>query len=284
MVKVIDYMRDYLVLVIKGFIIGIANIIPGVSGGTLAITLGIYEKLINAVSHFISNIKENLKLIIPILVGAILSLAILSNVISYALEHFKVPTTLFFLGLIVGGLPLIYKKVDKSINASNILIIIITFALVVSFTFLDSGNTVISFKTMDTFKYISLLFIGMIAAATMVIPGISGSFVLMMLGYYEPIINTIKDLTHFMNIGHNMLILIPFGIGILIGIVLIAKTIEFLLSKHEEKTYFGIIGFVLASIVSILINMGLTNNMGFIVCGIILFILGFGIAYRLGEK
>ena len=125
MVKVIDYMRDYLVLVIKGFIIGIANIIPGVSGGTLAITLGIYEKLINAVSHFISNIKENLKLIIPILVGAILSLAILSNVISYALEHFKVPTTLFFLGLIVGGLPLIYKKVDKSINASNILIIII---------------------------------------------------------------------------------------------------------------------------------------------------------------
>lgn len=284
MVKVIDYMRDYLVLVIKGFIIGIANIIPGVSGGTLAITLGIYEKLINAVSHFISNIKENLKLIIPILVGAVLSLAILSNVISYALEYFKVPTTLFFLGLIVGGLPLIYKKVDKSINASNILIIIITFALVVSFTFLDSGNTVISFKTMDTFKYISLLFIGMIAAATMVIPGISGSFVLMMLGYYEPIINTIKDLTHFMNIGHNILILIPFGIGILIGIVLIAKAIEFLLSKHEEKTYFGIIGFVLASIVSILINMGLTNNMGFIVCGIILFILGFGIAYRLGEK
>lgn len=277
-------MRDYLVLVIKGFIIGIANIIPGVSGGTLAITLGIYEKLINAVSHFISNIKENLKLIIPILVGAVLSLAILSNVISYALEHFKVPTTLFFLGLIVGGLPLIYKKVDKSINASNILIIIITFALVVSFTFLDSGNTAISFKTMDTFKYISLLFIGMIASATMVIPGISGSFVLMMLGYYEPIINTIKDLTHFMNIGHNILILIPFGIGILIGIVLIAKAIEFLLSKHEEKTYFGIIGFVLASIVSILINMGLTNNMGFIVCGIILFILGFGIAYRLGEK
>lgn len=284
MVKVIDYMRDYLVLVIKGFIIGIANIIPGVSGGTLAITLGIYEKLINAVSHFISNIKENLKLIIPILVGAVLSLAILSNVISYALEYFKVPTTLFFLGLIVGGLPLIYKKVDKSINASNILIIIITFALVVSFTFLDSGNTAISFKTMDTFKYISLLFIGMIASATMVIPGISGSFVLMMLGYYEPIINTIKDLTHFMNIGHNILILIPFGIGILIGIVLIAKAIEFLLSKHEEKTYFGIIGFVLASIVSILINMGLTNNMGFIVCGIILFILGFGIAYRLGEK
>lgn len=277
-------MKEYLVLAIKGFIIGVANIIPGVSGGTLAITLGIYERLINAISHFMKNIKENIKLLFPIGIGAVLSLAILSNAISYALTNFKFPTTLFFIGLIVGGIPLLYKKIDKEINGKNILLMLITFSIVVLFTFMDSGNKVISFANMDIYKYITLFIVGIIAAATMVIPGISGSFVLMLLGYYEPIINTIKDFTHLNNIASNLAILIPFGIGVLVGIVLIAKLIEYLLAKHEVPTYFMIIGFILASIISIIVEAGLTTNIMFIVSGIILFMLGFVIAYKLGEK
>lgn len=277
-------MKEYLVLAIKGFIIGVANIIPGVSGGTLAITLGIYERLINAISHFMKNIKENIKLLFPIGIGAGLSLAILSNAISYALTNFKFPTTLFFIGLIVGGIPLLYKKIDKEVNGKNILLMLITFSIVVLFTFMDSGNKVISFANMDIYKYITLFIVGIIAAATMVIPGISGSFVLMLLGYYEPIINTIKDFTHLNNIASNLAILIPFGIGVLVGIVLIAKLIEYLLAKHEVPTYFMIIGFILASIISIIVEAGLTTNITFIVSGIILFMLGFVIAYKLGEK
>ena len=277
-------MKEYLVLASKGFIIGVANIIPGVSGGTLAITLGIYERLINAISHFMKNIKENIKFLFPIGIGAVLSLAILSNAISYALTNFKFPTTLFFIGLIVGGIPLLYKKVDKEVNGKNILLMLITFSIVVLFTFMDSGNKVISFANMDIYKYITLFVVGIIAAATMVIPGISGSFVLMLLGYYEPIINTIKDFTHLNNIASNLAILIPFGIGVLVGIVLIAKLIEYLLAKHEVPTYFMIIGFILASIISIIIEAGLTTNIMFIVSGIILFMLGFVIAYKLGEK
>ena len=277
-------MKEYLVLAIKGFIIGVANIIPGVSGGTLAITLGIYERLINAISHFMKNIKENIKLLFPIGIGAGLSLAILSNAISYALTNFKFPTTLFFIGLIVGGIPLLYKKIDKEVNGKNILLMLITFSIVVLFTFMDSGNKVISFANMDIYKYITLFIVGIIAAATMVIPGISGSFVLMLLGYYEPIINTIKDFTHLNNIASNLAILIPFGIGVLVGIVLIAKLIEYLLAKHEVPTYFMIIGFILASIISIIVEAGLTTNIMFIVSGIILFMLGFVIAYKLGEK
>ena len=277
-------MKEYLVLAIKGFIIGVANIIPGVSGGTLAITLGIYERLINAISHFMKNIKENIKFLFPIGIGAVLSLAILSNAISYALTNFKFPTTLFFIGLIVGGIPLLYKKIDKEVNGKNILLMLITFSIVVLFTFMDSGNKVISFANMDIYKYITLFIVGIIAAATMVIPGISGSFVLMLLGYYEPIINTIKDFTHLNNIASNLAILIPFGIGVLVGIVLIAKLIEYLLAKHEVPTYFMIIGFILASIISIIVEAGLTTNIMFIVSGIILFMLGFVIAYKLGEK
>ncbi len=277
-------MKEYLVLAIKGFIIGVANIIPGVSGGTLAITLGIYERLINAISHFMKNIKENIKLLFPIGIGAVLSLAILSNAISYALTNFKFPTTLLFIGLIVGGIPLLYKKIDKEVNGKNILLMLITFSIVVLFTFMDSGNKVISFANMDIYKYITLFIVGIIAAATMVIPGISGSFVLMLLGYYEPIINTIKDFTHLNNIASNLAILIPFGIGVLVGIILIAKLIEYLLAKHEVPTYFMIIGFILASIISIIVEAGLTTNIMFIVSGIILFMLGFVIAYKLGEK
>ena len=106
----------------------------------------------------------------------------------------------------------------------------------------------------------------------------------MLLGYYEPIINTIRDLTHFNNIASNLLILIPFGIGVVIGIIGIAKIIEWLLKRYEIPTYFGIIGFVLASTISILVSMGMPSDLFQLGLGIILTIVGFGIAYKLGEK
>ena len=124
------HLKENLILVAKGFVIGIANIIPGVSGGTLAITLGIYERLIKAISHFFTNLKENIKFLVPIAVGAVLSLLILSNVIGYALDHYPIPTTLLFVGLIFGGVPLLYRhvKTEKK-SGSNLLIFFITFSI-----------------------------------------------------------------------------------------------------------------------------------------------------------
>lgn len=275
-------------LVIKGFIIGVANIIPGVSGGTLAITLGIYEKLINIISHFFKNIKENIKFLLPIIIGAVLSILILSNVISYSLDKFPLQTTLFFIGLILGGIPMLCEKIKKGSKKSrfsNILIFLITFSIVTVFGFIGTGNNVVNLSNPGFIGYILLFVVGVIAAATMIIPGISGSFMLMMLGYYEPIINTIKDLTHFSNIFHNILILIPFGIGIIIGIVLIAKLIEMLLNKYPIKTYYGIIGFVLASIISILLPLTKSSyNVLTVIVGIIMLFIGGVIAYKLGDK
>jgi len=133
--------------------------------------------------------------------------------------------------------------------------------------------------------YILLLLVGMIAAATMVIPGISGSFMLMLIGYYKPIINTISDLASLNNILDNILILLPFGIGILVGIVLIAKLIELLLAKYPLKTYYGIIGFVIASIITIFLPLVQTSyTITSIIVGIILLLLGGVIAYKLGDK
>ena len=272
-----------IILCIKGFFIGLANLIPGVSGGTIAITLNIYDKLISTISHIFSNIKDNIKFLLPIFIGMILSIITLSNIISYTLDKYTLATILFFIGCIVGGIPMLYKKVKGSIDILSIIIFLITFSLVIGLTYLVKGNNV-TFENINVIGYIKLFFVGIISAATMVIPGISGSAVLMTLGYYEPIINTIKGLTS--NLVNNMIIVIIFGIGVVLGILLISKIIEYLLNKFAKKTYCGIIGFVIASIISIVIqNMGNFNiNILEIIIGIILFILGFVIAYKLGDK
>lgn len=273
-----------IILMIKGFFIGVANIIPGVSGGTLAITLGIYEKLISTISHIFKNLKENIKFLLPIGIGAILSILLLSKAIKFTLTNYTLITVLFFVGAILGGIPMLYKKVKNDIKISNIVIFTIMFALIIALTFLGSGKDV-NLTSLQLFDYIKLFIVGVIASATMVIPGISGSAMLMTMGYYYPIINTISNLTNFGELSSNLLILVPFGIGIVVGIILIAKVIEYLLKKFEIKTYFAIIGFVLSSVIVIFIKSGIASfNIYDIIFGIVLFLIGFLIAYKLGDK
>lgn len=295
---------ENIMLVIKGFVMGIANIIPGVSGGTLALTLGIYEKFIGAISHLMKNLKENIKFLLPVFIGMGLSIVIGSNVVSLAFDKFPVPTTLFFMGLVLGGLPMIVDKIKNSMKKDkkkkikqnskvNYTIAIITFVFVMILAFspeiFGKGLGDVDLANVSIFGYIILFLVGVVAAATMVIPGVSGSLVLMLLGFYLPVVNTIKELTHFKNIGHNMLICIPFGLGVVIGIVLIAKLIEWLLNKYETKSYFGVFGFVVASVIAIPISvyheveyMPFTVIEGIIAIGLLL--VGYFIGNKLGEK
>lgn len=276
-------MKNNVLLVIKGFFVGIANIIPGVSGGTLAITLGIYEELIEAISHFFRKLKSNIKFLIPIGIGAFTAIVIGSRIIEISLEKYTLPTLLFFTGLILGGMPMLFGKIKKNIKPSYALIFLATFALVIGIMFLKTGNDAI-LVDLNAWGYFKLFLVGMIAAATMIIPGISGSFMLMVMGYYEPIINAINEFTSFNNLWNNFWILMPFGIGVLLGVIVIAKIIEFLFQKFEVPTYFGIIGFVLASLIGIFTSTGnLVFTPTFIIVGIILMALGFVIAYKLGD-
>jgi len=285
-----------IILVIKGFIMGIANIIPGVSGGTLALTMGIYEKFIEAISHFLKNIKENIKFLLPVFIGMGLSILTMSNVISSAFDKFPVPTTLFFMGLVLGGIPMLYNKVkdtkEKKMPSSYI-IAVMTFALVMILAFSEElfgkGLGDANLANLSVVSYIVLFIVGVVAAATMVIPGVSGSLVLMLLGYYLPIVNTVKDLTHFNNIGHNLLVCIPFGIGIVVGIVLIAKVIEWLLKRYEAKTYFGVLGFIIASVIAIPVSVfhevdSMAYSLPEGIIAVLLMVLGYVIGNKLGEK
>lgn len=285
-----------IILILKGFIMGIANIIPGVSGGTLALTLGIYENFIGAISHFFANIKENIKFLLPIFIGMGLSILTMSNVISNCFNDYPIPTTLFFMGLVIGGVPILANRVKKSKETkelSSYIILLLTFSFVMILAFskelFGNGLGDASFDNLSVFGYFRLSIIGIIASATMVIPGVSGSLVLMLLGYYLPIINVVKELTHFENIFPNIFVAGFFGIGIIVGIVLVAKLIEWLFAKYEKKTYFGVIGFIIASIVAIPVSVyheigNITFTVPQVIIGLIFLVLGLGIGYKLGEK
>lgn len=278
-------MKDKIVLIIKGFFFGIANIIPGVSGGTMALTMGVYEDMIEVISHFFKDIKKSLGFVIPFGIGAVLSILLMSKLISAALVKFPFPTTLFFMGLIIGGIPLLTRKVkSEKVKPINILLFLMTFGLIVGMAFMKDGNSVFDLGSLNIFSYILLFLVGMVAAATMVIPGVSGSFVLMLLGFYKPIVTTIGNLTDFSLLGHNISVLLPFGLGVLIGIVLVAKLIEFLFKKFEVSTYYAILGFIVASIFTLGITLfGVNISIIEVIIGIILFGIALVIGYKLGD-
>lgn len=285
---------DSLLLVIKGFFMGIANVIPGVSGGTIAIILGIYEKFISTISNIFEDLKENLKFLIPIFLGIGLAIVTTSKVVGYSYDNFPLPTLMFFVGLVFGGIPLLFKNVKgkkESKQVSSYVIAMFTFLLVIfmaSYKLLFNINSEVSFVSMNILDYLLLFIVGVIAAATMVVPGISGSLVLMIIGYYYPIIDTINNLFKE-DLISNAFVLLVFGIGVVIGIVLISKLLEILFKKYNTKTYFGVLGFVIASIFAIPISAcielnSITVNIEQSIVSIIMLVIGTIISHKLGSE
>ncbi len=240
---------------IKGFILGIANVIPGVSGGTMAVSMGLYELILSSIGNFFKDIKGNFIKLLPIILGILVAIVSTSKLVTYALTNYKAQTLCLFIGLIFGGVSLIMRKIKGKGSKTNYLIFFVIFFFVISLNFLKTGLIEISFTNMGIIDYLLLLLIGFVASSAMVIPGISGSFILMVLGYYDKIIYTLSTITDFSKLGSNLLILVPFGIGVIIGIVFMAKLITNLIKKYETKTYFAIMGFVLSSVVVLLLQL-----------------------------
>ena len=240
---------------IKGFILGIANVIPGVSGGTMAVSMGLYELILSSIGNFFKDIKGNFIKLLPIILGILVAIVSTSKLVTYALTNYKAQTLCLFIGLIFGGVSIIMRKIKGKGSKTNYLIFFVIFFFVISLNFLKTGLIEISFANMGIIDYLLLLLIGFIASSAMVIPGISGSFILMVLGYYDKIIYTVSTITDFSKLGSNLLILVPFGIGVIIGIVFMAKLITNLIKKYETKTYFAIMGFVLSSVVVLLLQL-----------------------------
>lgn len=278
--------------ILQGMVVGIANIIPGVSGGTMMVAMGLYDKLIHAITHLKSELKESIKLLVPIFLGAGIAIVALSRLFEYLLTNYPIPTNFAFCGLIAGSLPFIMKKVKgHAMSVGKGICFVIFFAVVILMAVMGetSGNAAdVSFGLVNVVK---LLGVGIIAAATMVIPGVSGSMMLMLLGYYDTILRTINlfidALVAFdmQEILGQCGVLIPFGIGVVLGIFLIAKLIEFIFSKAEIHAYYAIIGLILASPIAILLKTDWSDfSVLMLLTGIITFVLGWFVSSKLGGE
>ena len=278
--------------VLKGMLIGIANIIPGVSGGTMAVSMGIYDRLIFCISHPFKDFKNNVLFLIPIALGMGLAIVASAFGIDYLFETFPLQTNLLFIGLILGSLPAIYEKVKgATMRLGHILAAIFFFGLVVGMAMLNGANGNYVHLEATFISLVKLFLIGVLASATMVIPGVSGSMMLLLLGYYNPILDTIKEFFSavmafdFDGLLATILHLVPFGMGVLVGMVAIAKVIEVIFSRFPMYAYWAIIGLLFASPIAILL---VGNFYGItivsVITGIIAFGIGLVISKNLGEK
>lgn len=279
-------------LMLQGMVVGLANIIPGVSGGTMMVAMGIYDKLIASLTHLRSQFKKSLQFLLPVLFGAALAILILARLFEYLLGAFPIETNFAFCGLIVGSLPFIYKHVqDKLISPSMAVCFAVFFVLVAGMAFFNEDGGSVKVLSLSLGGILILFLIGVIAAATMVIPGVSGSMVLMLLGYYEPVLALVNDFIDALRafemsaLIYNTLLLIPFGLGVLIGIFAIAKVIEILLKKWPYQSYWAIIGLIVASPIAILLNIDWsTFSFIHLLLGLILFGCGWFASSKLGGE
>ena len=247
---------DWLLDIVKGFIVGTANVIPGVSGGTLMLVLGIYEKVNGSISNIFKQFKKSVLTLLPVLVGVAVAILTMSRLITYCLDAYTFATIMLFVGAVLGGMPMLIARVKKDpVKPLYVVIGLITFALVIGMLFLGQGSNA-DLSHMNPIKFLVVIFMGAIGSATMIIPGVSGSALLMTFGYYKPIYGAIGDITNSASTqrGNDIIIAIAFVIGTAVGIWAVAKLIEMLLKKFEIQSYWGIIGFVLASAIIIVLQ------------------------------
>ena len=295
--------------ILKGAVMGIANVIPGVSGGTMAVAMGIYDRLINALTHIFKEFKKSVLTVLPIGIGMVLGIVGLSMIIEKMFEVVPIQTNLLFMGLILGGVPAIWARVKgKKVNGGHYFGFIVFFALVIALSFVQAGTEkqkeemkaaesveteaeAFSVETgvVPSIKYIGA---GVIASGTMVVPGVSGSMMMMVMGMYEKIIGAISNVVKalsagdFETVGVCCGLLIPFAIGAVVGIFVIAKLIEILLAKFPVITFWCILGLIIGSPIAIVVvNSAIFAAISVvsILTGIVAFAVGFAIAFFLGK-
>lgn len=282
---------NYIKEIIRGLFIGIANIIPGVSGGTMAVSMGIYDKIIGAVNNLKKDFKNSVKTLIPYGVGAVIGIVCLSFVLEFLLANYEFPTITLFIGLILGGLPPILKRVENEKFKITHFISFTILLLTIIIPAIYAGSLGIEpIGGVNLFSIMILIVLGIVAAGAMVIPGVSGSMVLMMVGYYEYLNNAINNfvtsLVKFDMAGmiSNIGILLPFGIGVFAGIFIMAKIIGFLLKRYPNATMWGIIGLIVASPFAILVGVSTASITGIsIIVSLITFVVGYIVADKLSK-
>ena len=235
-----------------GIAIGSGAILPGISSGVFCVIFGIYEKLIDNILNFFKYPKKNLKFLLPILIGIFIGVFIFSNIINYFLAKFPIQTKSIFIGLILGSIPSLFREVNKNskFELKYLIFTLISFILGVISVFLESNisNNIVS----KNYNFIFLLLSGFLMSIGVIVPGVSSTVILMLIGVYNSYISSISSL-HFP-------ILIPLGIGLILGSIIFMKITNFLLENFYIQTFYTIIGFTLGSIFVLFPNIQFDLN------------------------
>ncbi|TMN22551.1 DUF368 domain-containing protein [Lentibacillus cibarius] len=259
----------------RGMLMGASDVIPGVSGGTIAVLLGIYDRLIAAINGFLSkNWKEQLGFLIPLGTGIVIAIFSLSHLIEWLFDHYPKPLQFFFLGLILGILPYLFRQADAkhTFRARHVLILVIGAVIVGLLAFISANEgTAIQDKTLST--YIWLLFSGFLASSAMVLPGISGSLILLILGVFKTVMAGISNL--------QLDVIVTVGIGIVLGVMVMSKIIHFFLAHYRIATFAFVTGLVIGSLAVVFPGWPATNSL--VLVSVVTFALGLAAAYILGK-
>lgn len=257
-------MKYYILQFIKGIFIGSGAILPGISSGVFCVVFGIYEKLINSVLSFFKDIKKNLSFLLPIIAGAFVGVVLFGNILKFLFYSFPMQTCFCIIGFIIGGIPCLIKQNTKKLNLTSIIIFL--FTLFLSLYLIALENVSYNNSSNTTISYSFLIISGFFMSAGIVIPGISSTVILMLLGIYDIYLNAISTL--------NFAILIPIAIGVFFGGVIFLKIIQILLRKFAQYTYYAICGFTIGSIFVLLpgFSFNLNGFLSVILCIICIYL------------
>lgn len=270
--------KNFFINLAKGAAIGVAMIIPGVSGGTLAVLLKIYDKMIESISGLRKHFLESVKFLFPILLGVAVAFAAALVPLKLALKYAPFPTVLLFAGLMTGSCPkLFFDDKKNGFKPTDIIAAALPLIAVIGICFIPGMREADLSSAMPWYQYILVGIIGVAASCALVVPGISGSMLLMIFGYYEPVLGLFTSI--FKTPLHSASVLACFGVGVVLGFFTIAKIMQLLLTKLPRATGWAIFGFVVGSIPAIIITFfnkygAASLNALHISLGVLAFIVG----------
>lgn len=245
----------------KGFAMGIANIVPGISGSAIALVFNLFDDLIFAVNNVFKDFKKSVLFLFPIVAGGVTAMGVLSTVVEHSLQHYSMPTTIFFTGLILGSVPFIWSRASADgFKITYLPYTIVAFVIVMIMTHFGSTETQTSEIIISTALLAELFVVGIFAASALVIPGISGTFIMILFGVYHIILSSISSFmiaVFTLDIPaaiHAAILLAPVGIGNILGALLASKLVFLLLKRAYSATYYSILGLTLGSVYSLLVS------------------------------